>query len=140
MKPCQFRQVREDGRMVCSKITEGNPGVDLGICRACPVMAINCTHLRFTLRKAGHQPILVRYGNGRSEVWDDDPLRVEFVQGACAEKVMPIRSPKQCVGCAVRCPARPVAVPDRRTPAREPAVAASADKVIPFPQSAIAAG
>ena len=140
MKPCQFRQVREDGRMVCSKITEGDPEVDLGICRTCPVMVINCTHLRFTLRKVGHQPILVRYGNGRSEVWDDDPLRVEFVQGACAEKVMPIRSPKQCVGCGLRCPARPLAAPQPRIAASEPAVVAQPDNVIPFPQSVIAAG
>lgn len=123
--------------MVCQKMTEGDPEVNLGICRSCPVMAINCTHLRFTLRKVGHRPILVRYGNGCSEVWDDDPVRVGFVRAGCAEKVMPISSPKQCAGCALRCPARPVGIPGRRVVAVKPTDVETGN-LIPFPQPAMA--
>jgi hypothetical protein len=101
MKPCSLRHAEEDGRVVCKKIVQGDNEVGPNICRACPVMAINCTHLRFTLQKITSTAILVRYGNGRSEVWAADPPRVALARGACAAKVMPIDGPKACAGCTL---------------------------------------
>lgn len=130
MKPCEYREALDDGRIICEKITEGNPEVNPNICRRCPVTSINCQHLRFTLRKVGHKPIFVRYGNGATEVWDDNPPAVDFVRGACAEKVMPISSAQDCAGCQVHCPAREVV--REREPAHGVPVTAPAGNVIPF--------
>lgn len=132
MRPCKYREALDDGRIICEKITEGNPEVNPNICRRCPVAKINCEHLRFTLRKAGHKPIVVRYGNGVTEVWDENPPSVEFVRGACAEKVMPISGSRDCAGCQVRCPVWETPLPDR-VPANGATVVASAGNVIRFP-------
>lgn len=136
MRRCEYREALEDGRVICQKVAEGNPEVDPSICRRCPVMAINCQHLRFTLRKLGHKPILVRFGNGRTEVWDDDPPAVEFIHGACAEKVMPISGARDCVGCRVRCPVRREPAPESRPAIREPVVARGSN-VIMFPTAGL---
>jgi hypothetical protein len=100
---CEYRTVAKDGRIVCSKIVEGDNEVSPDVCRTCPIKAVNCAHLRFSLKQITPTPITVRY-NGRTEVWDDDPAEVRFEQSACAAKVMPIQHPKQCVGCALREP------------------------------------
>lgn len=136
MKACQYRVALEDGRIICEKISEGNPEVGPNICGRCPVMGVNCEHLRFTLRKIGHTPIVVRYSNGRSEVWDENPPAVEFIHGACAEKVMPISGPQDCVGCQVRCPARREASHTIPTIVRDPIVADNGN-VILFPTTSV---
>lgn len=135
MKPCEYRTALEDGRIICEKITEGNPEVNPNICRHCPMTAINCQHLRFTLCKVGHKPILVRYGNGATEVWDDNPPGVELVRGACAEKVMPVTGARDCVGCRVRSPAHEVPARERQ-PVESATVVASVGNVIQFPTAA----
>lgn len=142
MRPCEYRTALDDGRIVCDKITEGNPEVNPNICRHCPLAVINCSHLRFTLRKVGHKPILVRFGNGASDVWDDDPPAVELVRGACAEKVKPIIGRRDCVGCDAQCPMWdniPLeSVPLRGPLPREASVAPAdnVDNVIQFPPAA----
>jgi hypothetical protein len=131
MRPCEYRTALDDGRIVCDKITEGSPEVNPNICRNCPLAVINCSHLRFTLRKVGHKPILVRFGNGASDVWDDDPPAVELMRGACAEKVKPITGHRDCVGCEAQCPMWDH-VP-LQTPMPREAIAARANNVIRFP-------
>ena len=132
-RPCRYRTAAEDGRIICQKITQGNNEVAPNICRTCPAMAIHCDHLRFTLQKIIPSTILVRYGNGRTELWDDDPPRIEFVRGACAAKVMPIDDPRQCAGCALRCPTMIEEVTPAQEEAIEPQRVLQPAQVIPFP-------
>lgn len=138
MKPCQYRQAEEDGRIVCEKIVCGDNQVGPNLCRRCPVAAINCTHLRFTLERVESSSILVRYGNGRSEVWPGEPARVSLAHGACAARVMPVAGPRACTGCALR---DPVLAPQQVVAAPAVAVTAGrAGRVIPFPTRAASAG
>lgn len=137
MRPCQYRSALDDGRIVCDKITEGSPEVNPNICRTCPVQAVNCQHLRFTLRKVGHKPIVVRFGNGASDVWDDDPPAVDLMRGACAEMVKPIRGWHDCVGCEARCAIWddvPLDTGPLRTSAPQVANGAPGGNVIWFPR------
>jgi hypothetical protein len=135
-KPCRYRQAEEDGRITCPKITQGDTQVSPNICRSCPAAAINCSHLRFTLRKFTPTTILVRYGNGRTEIWNDEPPRIEFLHAACAAKVLPIESPRQCAGCTLRCPA----MAEEVIPAQEVerGRVLQATQVIPFPAQNVA--
>jgi hypothetical protein len=141
MKPCPFRHAADDGRVVCEKIVQGDTEVGPNICRACPVMAINCTHLRFTLQKISSTSILVHYGNGRSEVWAAEPPRVALARGACAAKVMPIDGPKACVGCPLH---SALSQPERDQPVLphvHPVPAANrAGRLLTFPARRAAAG
>ena len=143
---CEHRKVSKDGRIVCGKIVEGDIEVSPDVCRTCPLKAVNCAHLRFSLKQITPTPLTVRY-NGRTEIWDDDPAEVRFEQSACAAKVMPIQHPKQCVGCALREPvdtAAPqeqpadTAVPEapRPRPRRKAPVSGN---VVPFPGRKVAA-
>ena len=102
LKPCPFRIVGEDGHILCEKIKSGDREVSPNICRACPVSAINCAHLRATLDHRVRPPITVRYGNGRTEVWDDVAPSIALERAACSAKVIPITSPRDCVGCPLR--------------------------------------
>lgn len=126
---CQHRAVAKDGRIVCSRIVEGESEVTPNVCRECPFKAVNCSHLRFSLRQNSPSPLIVRY-NGRTEIWDDGPGELTFERAACAAKVIPIYEPRSCAGCTMRCPiqAAPTA------PARRPA-AAAIGKVVAFPGS-----
>jgi hypothetical protein len=126
--PCEHRTVSKDGRIVCSKIGNGDNQVSPNVCRACPFKAVNCAHLRFSLRQTCSTPLIVRY-NGRTEIWNDDPPELGFATAACAAKVMPIEHPRSCVGCPLRQAIQPPAeeVSRRRT-------AVGMGKVVPFPQ------
>lgn len=104
LKPCQFRQVDNHGRILCNLIKSGDREVSVNLCRACPVAQINCQHLRAGLEKKVSTPITVRFATGRVEVWDDAPPVIEFKQAACAAKTMPVHSPRDCAGCAIRLP------------------------------------
>ena len=127
LSPCEHRTVSKDGRIVCGKIVEGDNNVSPNTCRACPFKAVNCTHLRFSLRQTSPSPLIVRF-NGRTEIWDDDPPQLSFERAACAAKVAPIDQPQACAGCTLRQPLQaPVAQPARRR-------VAHAAKVVPFPQ------
>jgi hypothetical protein len=139
MKPCPFRHAEDDGRVVCERIVQGDREVGPNLCRACPVMSINCSHLRFTLRKTGSGSILVRYGDGRSEVWAGEPPGVIFARGACAAKVMPIEGPKSCAGCALHSVSIQPAADRQAVPTTSPA-AAHAGKLLAFPARRAAAG
>lgn len=104
LKPCQFRQVDAQGRILCHLIKGGDREVSVNLCRACPVAQINCQNLRAGLEKHVSTPITVRFATGRTEVWDDEPPTIDFKQAACAAKTMPIHSPRDCAGCPIRMP------------------------------------
>jgi hypothetical protein len=104
LKPCPYRQVDDEGQILCDKIKSGDRQVSPNICRACPVSAINCSHLRATLDHHARPPITVRYGNGKTEVWDDTAPSISLARAACAVKVTPIHSPRDCAGCPIRQP------------------------------------
>lgn len=104
LKPCPFRQVDGDGNILCDKIKTGDRAVSPNVCRACPIAAIHCTHLRATLAHQAHAPVTVRYGNGKTEVWEDPTPPLALERAACAEKVIPIHSPRDCAGCPLRVP------------------------------------
>ena len=124
---CEHRTVAKDGRIICSRIVEGDREVSPNVCRDCPFKAVNCSHLRFSLRQTSPSPLIVRY-NGRTEVWDDGPCALSFERAACAAKVMPVHEPRSCAGCALHKPVQaPVKAPSRRRRA------ASVGKVVAFP-------
>jgi hypothetical protein len=127
LSPCEHRTVSKGGRIVCAKIVDGDNEVSPNLCRTCPCKAVNCAHLRFSLRQTSPSPLIVRY-NGRTEVWDDDPPELLFEHAACAARVVPIHGPRACAGCALR--------QALHAPAQEPARRrlAQPGKVVPFPQ------
>ncbi len=102
--PCPYRQVDDEGHILCDKIKSGDREVSPNICRACPVAAIHCAHLRATLDHQVRPPITVHYGNGKTEVWDDPAPSISLARAACAAKVTPIHSPRDCAGCPIRQP------------------------------------
>ena len=146
---CPHRSVAGDGRIICAKIVAGDNEVSPNICRDCPARQINCDKLRFSLEKSSPSPIVVRYGNGHSEVWDDEPARITFLRAACAAKIAPISEPRQCAACALRAVREPVlekvplpeAVPQIHLAAVRPGrrKAEKSGKVITFPQRVAAA-
>jgi len=121
LKPCPFRRVNDEGDILCEKIKSGDRAVSPNICRACPVSAINCAHLRAALDHQARPPITVRWGNGKTEVWDHVEPSITLQRAACAAKVTPIHSPRDCAACAMRQPlgvpeTMAVPMPDRRLP------------------------
>ena len=124
---CQHRTVAKDGRIVCSRVVEGDNEVSPNLCRDCPFKAVSCSHLRFTLRQTSPSPLVVRY-NGRTEIWDDGPRQLSFERAACAAKVIPVYDPRSCAGCTLH---KPLQVP-ANAPSRRPAAAAMG-KVVAFP-------
>ncbi|MBI5304932.1 MAG: hypothetical protein HY868_22555 [Chloroflexi bacterium] len=115
LKPCPYRQVDDEGHILCDKIKTGEREVTPNICRACPVAAINCAHLRGTLDHQARPPITVRWGNGKSTVLEDAAPTIALGRAACAAKVIPIHSPRDCAGCALRQPLPEVIAPTRTT-------------------------
>lgn len=133
---CEHRSVAADGRIVCAKITLGDNEVSPNLCRDCPVKIIACQHLCFSLEKSSPSAIVVRYAGGRTEVWNDEPPSISFLHAACAAKVAPVSSPKECAACSLRLTALPQ--PQIREKAAQRKL--QGDKVIPFPQRAAATG
>lgn len=105
---CEHRTVSRDGRIVCAKITQGDNTVSPELCRACPARTVNCSHLRFSLSRSAHVPLLVRF-NGRTEVWTDDTPELGFCHAACAERVAPVLQPRACASCPLRSPCQAAA-------------------------------
>ena len=127
LSSCQHRTVAKDGRIICSRVVEGDCEVSPNVCRDCPFKVVNCSHLRFSLRQTSPSPLIVRY-NGRTEVWDDGPCQLSFERAACTAKVMPIYEPRSCAGCTLHKPLQaPVKAPSRRRKA------ATMGKVVAFP-------
>ena len=122
---CAFRSVDGDGHIVCDKIRGLDRDVDSGICGTCPARACNCEHLRFSLLKSAPATLIVRYGNGHTEVWEGEPPSLSFLQAACAEKMVPISAPQWCASCELKAAVRP---PEER---QEPEKAAPS--IIQFP-------
>lgn len=100
LKPCLYRQVDDEGHILCDRVTSGDREVSPAICRVCPVAQINCAHLRATLRQA-RPPITVHYGNGKTEIWNDPAPPIALERATCAVKVIPILSPNDCAGCPI---------------------------------------
>jgi hypothetical protein len=127
--------VSKDGRIICAKIVEGEHAVSPDICHDCPVKAINCAHLSFSLRQTESSRLIVRF-NGRTEIWDDDPPEILFDRAACTARVVPVDGPRTCAGCTLR---KPIDASAER-PAPRQRRAASVGKVVPFPgRGAVAA-
>ncbi|MBI3913514.1 MAG: hypothetical protein HY327_04910 [Chloroflexi bacterium] len=126
MKPCPFRHVDADGHILCDKIKTGDREISLNICRACPITAINCAHLRATLDQHTRPPITVRYGNGKVEVWDDAAPSITLERAACSVKVIPITSPRDCAGCPLRQPIQLIEIIPVKTEAVARRIIASA--------------
>jgi hypothetical protein len=124
---CQHRTVAKDGRITCSRIVEGESEVSPNECRDCPFKAVDCSHLRFSLRQTSPSPLIVRY-NGRTEIWDDGPCSLSFERAACAAKVMPIYEPRSCADCALRRPLQAAT----KVPGQRPKTS-SVGKVVAFP-------
>jgi hypothetical protein len=126
---CEHRTVSKDGRILCKKIVEGENEVSPNVCRDCPMRAVNCEHLRFSLRLSSPTPLTVRF-NGRTEIWDDGPPALAFERAACAARVVPIRDARACAGCTLR----KEHLPARSEPVEHPA------RVVAFPgREAVAA-
>jgi hypothetical protein len=126
---CQHRTVAKDGRIVCARVIEGDNEVSPNVCRDCPFKAVNCSHLRFSLRLTAPSPLIVRY-NGRTEIWDDGPSALSFERAACAARVIPIYEPRSCAGCSLHKPIQTRS----ETPSRNPEAAPqSPGKVVAFP-------
>ncbi len=105
LKPCPYRHVGEEGHILCNKIKSGDREVSPNICRACPISQINCAHLRATLDNQSRPPIVVRWGNGKTQVWNDFATQsISLERAACAAKVTPIHSARDCAGCPLRQP------------------------------------
>ncbi len=144
LKPCLYRHVNDEGLILCDRIKTGDRAVSPNICRACPISAINCANLRATLEHSARPPITVRYGNGRTEIWDDVAPAISLERAACSAKVIPITSPRDCAGCPLR---RPMAVTEvigaGADAMREPQTASRrapppAVKRVPMPAPALA--
>lgn len=105
LKPCPYRHVGDEGHILCDKIKTGDREVSPNICRACPISQINCGHLRAVLDNQSRPPITVRWGNGKTQVLDDFAQQsISMQRAACAAKVTPIHSARDCAGCALRQP------------------------------------
>ena len=135
LAPCPFRHVDDEGHILCEKIKSGDREVSPNICRACPVAAINCGHLRATLDHQSRPPITVRYGNGKTEIWEDDAPSISLERAACAAKVMPILSPRDCAGCPLR---QALILPDAIIAPNHIPALTPARKTVPQPRFAAA--
>ena len=133
---CEHRSVAADGRIVCARITLGDNLVSPNLCRNCPAKTIACQNLRFSLQKSSPSAIVVRYVNGRTEVWNDEPPSVSFLHAACAANVAPISSPRECAACSLRLTTLPQPQVREKVARRKP----REGKVVPFPQPAAATG
>jgi len=134
LNPCRFRDVTEHGELVCSKITGSSRDVSLQICQTCPVGAIGCQHLRVSLRKQEGGSILVRFGNGRTEVWEGEPAGARLQRAACAELRVPVSGPQMCAVCGLR---SPVSTQEQGIAQRVAQVAeAGAGNIVAMPASA----
>jgi hypothetical protein len=133
---CEHRSVAADGRIICAKITLGDNEVSPNLCRNCPAKTIACRHLCFSLQKSSPSAIVVRYAGGRTEVWNDEPPSVSFLHAACAAKVAPISSPKECAACSLRLTTLPQPQAREKVAQRKP----RGGKVVPFPQPVAATG
>ena len=127
LSSCEHRTAAKDGRIICSKVSEGDNEVSPNLCRECPFRAVNCSHLRFSLRQTSPSPLVVRY-NGRTEIWDDGPNELSFEHAACAAKVIPIYGPRSCAGCSLRHPVQAPA--QKQAQVRKPA---AIGRVVAFP-------
>jgi hypothetical protein len=128
--------VAADGRIVCAKVTLGDNEVSPNLCRNCPAKTIACHHLCFSLQKSSPSAIVVRYAGGRTEVWNDEPPSVSFLRAACAAKVAPIASAKECAACSLRLNTVPQPQVREKAARRKP----RGGKVVPFPQPVAATG
>ena len=133
---CEHRNVAADGRIVCAKITLGDNEVSPNLCRNCPAETIACHHLRFSLQKSSPSAIVVRYASGRTEVWNDEPPSVSFLRAACAARVAPITSPRECAACSLHLATLPQPQARKKAARHKP----REGKVVPLPQPVAATG
>ena len=124
---CPDREVSDDGRILCGRLSGTDREVTRELCSGCPARAIACSCLRFTLQKRPGGAILVRQLGGRSYWLEGEPGALSFQRAACVTLAVPIASTEDCRSCNVRPPA-PLAA--RSAP---PAIRHASPRVIPFP-------
>jgi hypothetical protein len=135
---CTYKAVADDGRLVCHKIGRGDKEVTPRLCAACPAAKCNCASLRFSLEKEGYGAVIIRYGNGKTAIWDDRPDGLRFARAACAVRGVPVCSASDCTACGQRTGFFAAAVATEARPMPQPCLAGSeprgpsAGKVIPF--------
>ena len=138
LRPCPYRLVDGEGHILCNQIKSGDREVSPAICRACPIAQIDCRYLKATLDQQTRVPITVRWCNGKTQVWDDPTPPLAMQRAACSAKTIPILSPRDCAGCAIRqALVMPEAIPVMPTIVqRKPAaVARRTLQPIPVPQA-----
>jgi hypothetical protein len=113
-KPCLFRRADDQGRILCNRIKTGDGQVTPNTCLACPIVAIDCRHLRATLEHRVSSAITVRYGNGKTQIWQDPTPGLTLERAACEERLVSISSPCDCAGCRHR---QSLITPDSDAPA-----------------------
>lgn len=138
LKPCPHRRASDDGQILCERIKSGDRAVAPNICRVCPVMAINCANLRATLNHDARPPITVRWGNGKTQVWEPDAPSITMERAACATKVVPIHSPRDCAACQLRQPLA-IASPVIATNEIAPVIKRASRKTASAPQPVVVA-
>lgn len=99
---CQHRTVSEDGKVTCRKIIRGDTEVSLATCEACPAAQCNCGHLRFSLEKEAGSNVVIRYGNGKTDVLDSEQTGIRFAKSACAAQLRPVDTRTDCAACPLR--------------------------------------
>lgn len=150
---CSYKTVAEDGRMLCSKIVRGDREVTAALCASCPAVGVThvqaapgsdpqiapyCRHLRFSLEKEQCGPIIIRYGNGKTVVWDERPPVLRFARAACAMRLVPLCSVADCLSCPERSAALPrVANLGQGAAVKVTSLARSTGKVIPLSELAL---
>ena len=139
LRPCPYRLVDGEGHILCNQIKNGDREVTPAICRACPIAQIDCRHLKATLDQQVRVPITVRWGNGKSQVWDDPTPPLAMQRAACSAKTIPILSPRDCAGCAIRqVLVMPEAIPVIPTIAQRKPATAARRTLQPTPMSSVA--
>ena len=99
---CQHRTVSEEGKVTCRKIARGDNEVTLAMCEACPAAQCNCGHLRFSLEKDGDSSVVIRYGNGKTDMLESSPSAIRFARSACAAQLRPVDTRTDCTSCPLR--------------------------------------
>jgi len=101
LSPCPYRQVDVEGRILCNQIKTGEREVAAPSAASARSPQIDCTHLRATLNHQSSNPLTVRWGNGRTEIWHDAAPPLHSYAPLARPKTIPIISPGDCRGCTL---------------------------------------
>jgi hypothetical protein len=99
MRKCKYLEVSEEGRLLCSKMKEGEE-VGEEVCAACPIQGEDiCQYLRFSLHKDYHFSAVGKGGR---------IIRIGFERLVCGLEKMPLSSINECKMCPQKVSSAPV--------------------------------